>query len=118
MAPREQNRAVAGDKAQAMKTTLNGNRFSCRKAGKAPAKVMDTVTAADVAKMLDRYGYAEETREIIQGERLTWCAGAIVFSLDDQLMPGKNCTSSHFRNSTTTGATGITARNGRKTAIG
>jgi hypothetical protein len=53
-----------------MKTTLNGNRFSCRKAGKAPAKVMDTVTAADVAKMLDRYGYAEETREIIQGERL------------------------------------------------
>ena len=53
-----------------MKTTLKGNRFSSRKAGTIPAKVTETVTASDVAKMLDRYGYEEETREILQSERL------------------------------------------------
>ncbi len=35
-----------------------------------PAKVPDTVTASDVSKMLDRYGYPEDTRQIIQSERL------------------------------------------------
>ncbi len=53
-----------------MKATLNGNRPSFRSARTAPAKVTDTVRASDVSKMLDRYGYPEETRRIIQSERL------------------------------------------------
>ncbi len=53
-----------------MKTMLKGTRTSSRSAGLTPAKVTDTVTASAVAKMLDRYGYPEETREIIQSESL------------------------------------------------
>jgi lysine 2,3-aminomutase len=53
-----------------MKTTLKESRPSSASAGRSPAKVTDTVTASDVAKMLDRYGYAEESRAIIQSERL------------------------------------------------
>lgn len=33
-------------------------------------RVTDTVTTADVAKMLDRYGYSKEARDIIESERL------------------------------------------------
>jgi len=53
-----------------MKAMLNGTRSSSRKAGKTAAKVTDTVTASDVLKMMDRYGYPAETRDIIQSERL------------------------------------------------
>ena len=53
-----------------MNTTLHRGGISSRKTGTLPAKVTDTVTASDVAKMLDRCGFAKETREIIQSERL------------------------------------------------
>jgi lysine 2,3-aminomutase len=52
-----------------MNTTLNATRSS-RSASATPARISDTVTAADVAKMMDRYEYPAETREIIQSERL------------------------------------------------
>jgi L-lysine 2,3-aminomutase len=53
-----------------MKATLKGTKSSSRSAATAPAKVTDTVKASDVSRMLDRYGYSEETRQIIQSERL------------------------------------------------
>ncbi len=53
-----------------MQTKLNGKRTLSRQAGAIRARVTDTVTASDVAKMLDRQGYPEETSEIIQSERL------------------------------------------------
>lgn len=49
--------------------TLNGtNRIT--KNAKRPGRVTDTVTDADVQKMLERYHYPTETREIIESERL------------------------------------------------
>jgi lysine 2,3-aminomutase len=52
-----------------MKTTLNRIRSS-RNPDRPLAKVPATVTAYDVSNMLARYSYPEETREIIQSERL------------------------------------------------
>lgn len=53
-----------------MKTTLNLSSSSSRSTGVPEAKVTDAVTASDVPIMLDRYGYSEETRDIIQSEKL------------------------------------------------
>ena len=53
-----------------MKTTLNGTRSFQAAPATAPAIVPDTVTASDVSRMMDRYGYSGETREIIQSEGL------------------------------------------------
>jgi L-lysine 2,3-aminomutase len=53
-----------------MKTTLNRTKASLPGAKAAAAKIPNTITAADVSKMLDRYGYPAETREIIESEKL------------------------------------------------
>jgi lysine 2,3-aminomutase len=53
-----------------MKTVLTGTRVSSSKAKAAAAKVTETIKAADVSKMLDRYGYPAETRAIIKSEKL------------------------------------------------
>ncbi len=52
-----------------MKLAMNRTN-SAPKASHAKPIVADTVSEADVARMLDRYGYSEETRDIIQSERL------------------------------------------------
>ncbi len=52
-----------------MKLTLSPTRKSRRPTGR-KGNVTNTVTPEDLARMLDRYGYSTETREIIESEGL------------------------------------------------
>ena len=53
-----------------MQTILDQATTSSPRAGTPPAKVTQTVSAADVAAMLGRQGYPDETLQIIASERL------------------------------------------------
>jgi lysine 2,3-aminomutase len=53
-----------------MKNTFNGTRSTRPRAKATIRRIGNTITEADVARMLDRYDYPPETRKIIASEKL------------------------------------------------